>query len=330
MPPAACCLAFCEKPGTKVCSACKEERYCSAEHQKAAWKMHKSDCQAVQAQRRNCNDALRLLKESESSIETVSDGAERVTKIVEASARNAARLIELGVLGVLVQAATTWADDAAAQAKLMEATCAVCFASGVDDARRDEACDAGLLESAAEALRRHSAAPRVVPVACQLVRRLLDGEADEGVDRRCERATSAGAIEAVVGAMSPTETGIAAQEACSALCMLTFGIDNVAAEARSERAAQCNAIEEVVRAMRKHAPAAPVQTHACSALTNICAGSDEGAKARRQRAIDAGAVEAIERAAETEGRAKMALDVLMGTDSCESLAHATEDLSVRE
>lgn len=36
--------AVCQIPAKQFCSACKEVKYCGAEHQKAHWKQHKNEC----------------------------------------------------------------------------------------------------------------------------------------------------------------------------------------------------------------------------------------------------------------------------------------------
>jgi len=37
------CLV-CDSPGSKKCSGCNSAAYCSAEHQKQHWKLHKNQC----------------------------------------------------------------------------------------------------------------------------------------------------------------------------------------------------------------------------------------------------------------------------------------------
>lgn len=39
-----CAFAGCPLPGTKVCGNCKVARYCSVEHQKLCWPVHRGDC----------------------------------------------------------------------------------------------------------------------------------------------------------------------------------------------------------------------------------------------------------------------------------------------
>lgn len=39
-----CALPSCSQPGTKTCSRCKKVSYCSKEHQREHWKVHKKVC----------------------------------------------------------------------------------------------------------------------------------------------------------------------------------------------------------------------------------------------------------------------------------------------
>mmetsp|Transcript_17220 Transcript_17220/g.29149 ORF Transcript_17220/g.29149 Transcript_17220/m.29149 type:complete len:136 (+) Transcript_17220:215-622(+) len=39
-----CCAISCDKTGTFRCGRCKQANYCSVEHQKLDWKLHKKNC----------------------------------------------------------------------------------------------------------------------------------------------------------------------------------------------------------------------------------------------------------------------------------------------
>ena len=319
-----CCLDFCEKPGGKICSACKEARYCCAEHQREAWPIHKSACKAAVAARQACSTLLAELESD--NVAALGAACDRLSQLLASGDRNGERLMAMGAFDAIVRAAAASVEGDVTemgllQAKLLAAFYNVCFASSppADDTRRDKATASGAIGMAVAALRAHPGEARVVAVACQLLRKTVDGDAEEGVEQRCEAATSCGAIEAVVAGMCATRrvpaptaelAATIAREACAALCILTFGLDNCAAEARSQQAAQGGAIEEVVHAMTTHVASESVQAQACSALANICAGFDEAAQARRQLAMQAGAIAAIEAAGDADGRGKLALDVL--------------------
>ena len=229
--PACCFLDFCEEPGTKLCSACKEARYCCAEHQKQAWKSHKSECKINQEQRQQCADWMAQI-EGKQTKETLVAAHGRLAKVTEMSWRNPERLLSLGALKAIVQASQLHHDDAAVQGKLFSMVFSLCFAdSRADDVKRDLACEAGVIDIAVTALKEHSADAALVAGASQLIRKVVDGEEDAGVDKRCEQAMGRDAIESITAAMSATFISaapeaamrVAAQETCATLCILTFG-----------------------------------------------------------------------------------------------------------
>lgn len=277
--------------------------------------MHKSECKLIQENSKRCQAAVASLKEA--PLEEIMAAHEQLAQALAARSSNADRLVNLGVLAVLAskcqEGATGGMTDAALEALLVDLF-NVTFTGEAADWRQSAAADAGVLEAAVAALRAHAAEARIATKACKLIRRVVDGDDEAAIEVRCKRATAAGAIEAVVAAMSAGAPALAEaavlEEACAALCILSFGLDNEAAETRSELAAKAGAIELVVAAITQHATQADVQIQGCSALANLCAGFDEGARARRERAIAAGGVAAVEAAGDAGGRGKMAMDVL--------------------
>ena len=333
----ACCLDFCDKPARHVCSACKEARYCCQSHQREAWKTHKGECKLVQEHRRNCASVVEELKCHSADAEKVRIELERFVKLVESNARNSERLVAAGAIETVIHAGETQRESVDVQENVLAAVFALLVSASGDEeeGRKTQLADAGCLELATAALTTHSSEARLTAKACKVLRRCVDGEDEDGVETRCERATGCGAIEAVVAAMDASaaiapsdapasvpasEPGnappkhdwpkLVAEEGCGALCILTYGREDSEAAARSQLAASAGAIEAIVRSMNAYAAASSLQGQACSALTNICAGFDEEAVARRTRANDAGAVEAVQAAGDVGGRGELALDAL--------------------
>ena len=328
----ACCLDLCVKPGTLTCSACRETKYCCQAHQKEAWKMHKTECKLIQEHRQKCTTVVsELRKETKEEIVAAYD---LLTTALSTSAKNTERLATLGVFNVLCTAASNHKEDADVQERMVAAIFNLC-ATGCDDARRQQATDAGALEVAAEALKNHTET-RVTINALKLLRKVADGVDEAGVEKRCERACAGGTIEAVVPIMAKAlcfkpgaAPGISAEsiaeEGCAVLCLLSFGLDEEAAAERSERAAKAGGIDAVIASMKVHTKNQQVQTQACSALANLCGGFDEAAVARRLLARSLGAVEAVEVAGYAGGRAAMALDVLETEERLETSAQLDAD-----
>ncbi len=42
-----CALSSCSEAAKRKCAACKSLGYCSREHQRSDWKVHKKDCQRI-------------------------------------------------------------------------------------------------------------------------------------------------------------------------------------------------------------------------------------------------------------------------------------------
>ena len=281
--------------------------------------MHKTECKLIQEHRQKNMKVLSELKK-ESKAEIVA-AYELLAAALMASSKNAERLATLGVFDVLAAAASSHKQDADVQERMVAGIFNMC-ASGCDDARRQLATDAGALETAADALKSHPKEPRVAVNALKLLRKIADGVDEAGVEKRCARASAAGAIEASVDAMASALVSFApgaapgisaesiAEEGCAVLCLLSFGLDEEEAAERSERAAKAGGIDAVIASMKAHVKNQEVQAQACSALANLCGGFDEAARARRRLARSLGAVDAIEAAGHAGGRAPMALDVL--------------------
>lgn len=321
-----CALDFCDKPGTLVCSACKDARYCSPAHQKAAWKMHKTECKLTQEHKKKCVAIVSQLQEDSAGKEAIGEAFDGLKSLLSASSRNADRLITNGALEALSRAARPHGGDPPTVEKLLAGLFNICASGSVagaaDDARRARAATSGALAVAIEALMEHVGDPHISSKAIKLLRRMCDGEDEAGVEERCRLASEAGAFEAVVAAIhagsAPSGEGQAAAEevgraedACGLLCLLAFGaLDQAAADERADRAAAAGALEAVVAAMRAYPNKSGLQAQACSCIANICAGADAAATARRHRAVEAGALAAVEAAGDADGRAAMALDVL--------------------
>ncbi|KAG8462613.1 hypothetical protein KFE25_004589 [Diacronema lutheri] len=170
--------------------------------------------------------------------------------------------------------------------------------SGTDaagPARKQRATKAGALEAVVDARRAHAAhsvvQAGVQEQACWALIHVCSGTDAAGPARK-QRATKAGALEAVVAAMrAPAAHSGVQKQACWALGNLCVSTD-VAGLARARQAVEDGALEAVTAAMRAHAEHSGVQQQACWALANVCAGNDAAGLARARQAAE-GALRAV-------------------------------------
>ena len=67
--------------------------------------------------------------------------------------------------------------------------------------------EAGAIEMAVAALKAHPSDLHVVTPALRVLRKIVDGDAEDGVEKRCERATACGAIKQSSGRWLPEPSG---------------------------------------------------------------------------------------------------------------------------
>lgn len=127
---------------------------------------------------------------------------------------------------------------------------------------------------------------------CGAINGLCVGEGADA-DARADKATEAGAVEAVLATLTAAETQAkpaVAEFGCLALGTLVRG---ETCEARKQRAIDAGAFGAVMGAMTTHAGEVGVLEEGIGALINLCDGTDEPASARRTLASEAGVKAAL-------------------------------------
>ena len=197
------------------------------------------------------------------------------------------RAAEAGALEAVMAALRTYPQVVEVQSSGLWMLSHICYAAEIV---RQRAVEAGTLEAVVAGMTAHPqlrARVECPRAGCHALMSLCDGGTGNAADDRRQQAVEAGALEAVVAAMSTHPEELVQHEGCWALHAICRVPDDEARReqhgGRMQRAAEAGSLEAVATAVLAHEQ---LEYIGRSTLAKICSGEDDAAGLRRQRAAE--------------------------------------------